>query len=171
MPRPTKASLTGASVTEGGFKTALDGLIDWLDILLGAVDDYIRLVRGTTASRPAATEGGWLRWNTDRTELEMSYGTSWQQLVRSTVDATWKINFQTDQSSGCRFINTLGTDQKIQVEGTNGSVILGVNTSEAQVSSSGTRPVCIYINAVKVLSVDSSGNVIALGNITANGTP
>lgn len=170
MPRPNKTDFTNASVTEGGFKTAMDGLVDWLDLLLGSVDDYIRMVRGTTAARPSATEGGWLRWNTDNTELEMSWGTSWNQVVRSSIDATWKWNLEsTTNINGLRVKGT-GASQKVRVEDNTTSVDLQTSSANSNISSSGTRPFRILINGTPVFNIDSSGNLTVIGDVIANGT-
>jgi hypothetical protein len=174
MARPDKTLFTGASVTEGGFKTAHDQLIDWLDVLLGAVDDYIKVARGTDVSRPAATEGGWLRWNTDNSTLDISIASAlWHKVVTSIIDATWKLRFDFNSASLALFKSTaIGNIATVRVENNSGDFVEVERTADFTiVRSSGTDPIKFYIGATAVLSVDSSGNVIALGNITANGTP
>jgi len=169
MPLPLKTNITGAAVTEGLFKTSMDALIDFLTQAIGTVDGYIKTVRGTTAARPSATEGGWLRWNTDRTEMEMSYGTSWQEIVRSTADATWKWNIPVAQESAMRVISSTGLC-KMRVESTVGSAEIGVDADEAYLTSSGTRPLRIWINGVPVFKIDTSGNLTVTGTVTQRGT-
>ncbi len=167
---PVKTDFTGSAVTEGGFKTAFDDMIDFLNNTTGAVDGILDISSGTTASRPAATEGGWLRWNTDRTELELSFGTAWQQVVRSSVDATWYANLESvSNTNGIRHIST-GVSNKLRVECTSGSGDLAVALNEVYITSNDTRPFRIWINGTPVFKLDSAGNLIVTGNVTANGT-
>lgn len=175
MARPDKADFTGASVTEGNFKIAHDALIDWLDALLGAVDSYIRLARGTDASRPAATEGGWLRWNTDSLVIDIAMASGlWHKMVTSIIDANWFMYLSTSVDQGiARFKSThAGNVATIRVENNaNDNVEVERTATHTIVRSSGTDPVRIEINGVAMFSIDGSGNVIAAGNITANSTP
>lgn len=167
---PTKSSFTAATVTEGGFKTSMDNLRDYLNNLFGSLDTIIKVVRGNTASRPAATDGGFIRWNTETTELEMSYGTSWHQVLRGTIDATWKWNLEClTNLNGFRNIGK-GISNITRTECTSGYIEEGVNATEVFLKSSDTRPLRIHINGTPVFSINSTGDLTVTGTITQKGT-
>lgn len=172
MPIPNKTDFTGSSVTEGGFKTALDALIDFLGQAIGTIDGYLRIARGTTAAKPTPTEGGWFRWDTDLLEMEISYGTAWQQLLRSTPDATWKWNLNVGNSiSGMRVFNASAAGCKTRVEMAGGSYVeMGVDSDEFYLLTAGTKPFRIWINGAPVMKIDSAGNLTTIGTITQRGT-
>lgn len=173
MPRPDKLDFTDSSVTEGGFKTAMDSLIDWLETTVGSVDEYIKIARGVVSARPAAEDGGWLRWNTDDSVLNMSVGTVWQKVVSSLVDATWQLRFDFDQRYLALFksIHT-GNIATVGIMNNAGDYVeIERTATETIVRSSGTDKVKIVINGVTVFSIDSNGNAISKGNMIANGTP
>jgi len=171
MPNlPDKSLFTGAAVTEGGYKTSFDNMIDFLTNTIGITDGFLTLSKGTTALRPAATTGGFLRFNTDRNEFEASNGVVWDQLVRSIVDATYKYALSSTNANGLKIVNTGTNDCHVRVEGNAGTVDLGVDTDEAYLASSGVRPLRIWVNGVPVFKVDSSGNLTVTGTITQKGT-
>ena len=174
MPRPTNGELTDATVTEGGFKLALNALNDWLGLMAGSVDDYVRLARGSNASRTAATEGGWLRWNTDNLVLDIAVASAlWHKVVTSIIDATWALRFEYNQAALALFKSThAGSIATTRVENNVGDYVEVERTAtHTIVRSSGTDPVRIVINGVTVFSIDSSGNMICTGNVSANGIP
>lgn len=170
MARPDKLDFTGASVTEGGFKIAHDQLIDWLDTLLGAVDDYLDLVSGTDASRPAATGSGWLRYNTDNNSIDVTVSSVWKKLMISAIDATWSCLVEATVATIIKF-KTTNVEGRLEVEcASAGNAGFGTDADEIFIKSTGTKPVRIWINGTPVFKLDSSGNLIVTGNVTANGT-
>ena len=173
MPRPDKTAFTAATVTEAQFKTAMDSLVDWLGLMCGAVDDYLNVASGTQASRPSATEGGWLRFNTDNNVLDITIGTTWNKVVHSIIDTTWWLYFSTSLEKVIRLKSTNASNIATSRIENNAGDYVDVERTAAKtiVRSSGTDPVEIIINGVTVFSIDSSGNVIALGNVTAYGSP
>lgn len=171
---PAKATFTGATVTEGEFKTAFDNLIDFLDNTLGTVsgnsgEGYLNLSSGTTATRPASSESGWLRFNTDTNQYEVTNVTVWDKLIKSTVDATWAVNLSASQTGGLRTISTTANNE-FRVESTSGNLTTGIVSGERYIKCSGTSPLRIYINNVAVIKIDSSGNFTTTGTITQKGT-
>lgn len=173
MPRPANSSFTDASVTEGGFKSAHDSLNDWLGLMLGSLDTHVDIAGGAETGRPSATAGGWLRWNTTSSELDISIGTTWRKLVWSVIDATWHFSSLATTTTVALFKSSnAGNVATVRIQN-NATDFVEVERQAAQtiVRCSGTDPVKIMINSVAVFSIDSSGNVIAAGNISANGTP
>ena len=178
MPRPTNGELTDATVTEGGFKLALNALNDWLGLMAGSVDDYVRLARGSNASRTSATEGGWLRWNTDNLVLDIAVASAlWHKVVTSIIDTTWALRFEYDQAALALFKSThAGSIATTRIENNVGDYVEVERTATHTIIRSSDltqqgHPVRIEIDGVTVFSIDSSGNIICTGNISANGVP
>lgn len=175
MPRPANSAFTDSSVTEGGFKTAHDQLNDWLGVLLGSVDTHIRVVRGTEASRPAATEAGWLRGNTDTGDLELTIGTTWRKMVWSVIGATWHWYALASKRYMALFHSTdAGNIVTLRVQNNAGDYADFERSATAlNIRISGTVDKVRIIDGTgtALFSIDASGNVIAAGNVTANGTP
>lgn len=170
MALPPSTDFTGATVTEGSFKTAMTALRDFLDNAIGAVDTHIKLVRGAETGRPTPTESGWFRWNTTTDEADISVGTVWGKLVISVFDGAWKYALEATVATICKF-NTTNAEGRIEVEcASAGNANLGTDVDEVFIKSTGTKPVRIHINGTPVFKLDSSGNLIVTGNVTANGT-
>ena len=172
MPLPPSTDFTGALVTEGNFKNNLTLMREWLAVQLGTVDTHIRLLRGPQTGRPTPTEGGWLRWNTTTSPetADISVGTTWKKLVISAIDGTWDYLIDSTVSTIQKF-KTSNAEGRIEVEcATAGNANLGTDADEIFLKSTGTKPVRIWINGVAVFKLDSSGNLIVTGNVTANGS-
>ena len=170
MARPDKTLFTDAAVTEAQFKSAHDQLIDWLDALLGAVDDYIKVASGTDLSRPSATGSGWIRYNTDNNTFDVTILSAWKKLIVSGIDGTWNYLIQSTSQSILK-LSTTNTLGKFDVGcASAGDASFGVDADEIFVKSTGTKQFRIWINGVPVFKIDSSGNVTATGDITANGS-
>lgn len=173
MPNlPAKANFTGASVTEGGFRTNFDDMIDYLNSVIGGTDSSVQVFSGTDASRPATTAGGWLRYNSTNHVMDVSIGATaaWNKLVHSSIDATWKWFLEVGQTSGLMISNASGTDCKIGVDSTGGFVELGVDTDEAYINSEGTRPFRIQIGGTPVFKMTSAGDLTVTNNLIGNGS-
>jgi len=170
MPLPPSIDFTGSSVTEGNFKTNFTAMREWLATNLGELDTHIRLFRGTGATRPSATESGWFRWNTTTDDADISVGTTWKKFIISSIDGTWSYLIDTTVATIQKF-KTSNAEGRIEVEcATAGNANLGTDADEIFLKSTGTKPVRIWINGVAVFKLDSSGNLIVTGNVTANGS-
>ena len=170
MPRPASTDFTGSAVTEGGFKTAITSLNDWLGLLLGSVDTVVRLVRGAQSARPSATESGWLRWNTDTDAFDVSKGSVWHKLILSKIDGTWNYLVEVTSASILK-LKTSNAEAKLGIQcASAGEAEFGVDADEVFCKSTGTKMVRIWINGTPVFKIDSAGNLTVIGNVSANGT-
>lgn len=169
MPLPPSTDFTDLSTTEGEFKVAITALRNWLAIQLGTVDTHSEIVSGTGAARPTPTESGWIRQNTTSGNIDVSVGTSWLKLSLSTIDATWKILTDATVATITKF-RTTNAEGRIEVEcASTGNASLGTDVDEVFIKSTGTKQVRIHINGTPVFKIDSAGNLIVTGNVTANG--
>lgn len=171
MPNlPAKTAFTDDATTEGGFRTSFDSMIDYMSSVLGGTDNSIQVYSGTDASKPSATAGGWIRYNSTNKVMNFSIDTTWHKFVHSTIDATWKWFLEVGQTSGLMVSNASGTDCKMSVDSTGGFVELGVDSDEAYINSEGTRPFRIQIGGTPVFKMVSTGDLTVTNNVIANGS-
>lgn len=167
---PAKTDFTDNGTTEGGFRTSFDSMLDFITNIVGSKDGRVEVFSGTDGTRPSATEGGWIRYNSTNNVMDVSISTTWHRLVHSVVDVTWKWFIETGQTYGFLVKNSSGSSSILQVESSVGSIRLGVDPDEGFIHSVGNRPLRVFINGVPTSIFKSDGSFIATGNVTSTGS-